>query len=161
MGDCWFPRFQVSLCFLLMTLCFSLHTITTTIITKSSLKSSPLLSYLYYHRPNKSILKKNHMYHACRYYTGNPFREKKKTSDKTFCVFIWRSTSGFLLQYECKVPPTPSTWSYLSLPVCCSWYPEHQPPQRNHYGVSCRILSWDIRWQTQTAASAWWPATLC
>lgn len=35
----------------------------------------------------QKYFKKNHMYHACRYYTGNPFREKKKNLRQNFLCF--------------------------------------------------------------------------
>lgn len=106
MGDCWFPRFQVSLCFLLMTLCFSLPTITTTIITKSSLKSSPLLSYLYYHRPNKSILKKIICIMHVDITLAIPF-EKKKPQTKLFVFLYGDQPLGSYYSTSVKCPPHP------------------------------------------------------
>lgn len=106
MGNCWFPHFQVSLCFLLMTLYFSLHTITTTIITKSSLKSSPLLSYLYYHRPNKSIKKKSYV--SCMSILHwQSLSRKKKPQTKLFVFLYGDQPLGSYYSTSVKCPPHP------------------------------------------------------
>lgn len=55
----------------------------------------------------QKYFKKNHMYHACRYYTGNPFREKKKPQTKLFVFLYGEQPLGSYYSTSVKCPPHP------------------------------------------------------